>query len=67
MTGDDLIRLRPSQPTGEPAVNGPDMLDFDVYLMARRQALAEELRTVEEICIRRRLITRLLCAPGRDR
>jgi len=71
MTGDDLIRLRPSQPTEEPAANGPErhdtILDFDVYLMARRDALARELRTVEEICIRRRLITRLLCAPGRDR
>lgn len=71
MSGDDLIRLRPSQPTEGPAVNGPEprdmALDFDVYLMARRIALADELRTVEQICMKRKLITRLLCAPGRDR
>lgn len=64
---DDLIRLRPSQPTREPAANEPDDRDFDAYLMARRNALADELRTVEQLCIKRKLITRLLCAPGRDR
>jgi hypothetical protein len=66
MSGDDLIRLRPSQPTEEPTVNEPDK-DFDVYLMTRRDALASELRIVETILLKRKLITRLLCAPGRDR
>lgn len=62
---DDLVRLRPSQPTREPAANEPD--DFDVLLLARRNALADELRTVEQLCVKRKLITRLLCAPGQKR
>ena len=57
----DLIRLRPSG-------NGPAPMtvdDFDTYLLARREVLADELRTVEEICMRRKIIKRLLCAPGK--
>jgi hypothetical protein len=66
MSGDDLVRLRPSQPTPEKPASEPDS-DFDLYLLEKRRMLAEELRIVENICVKRNLITRLLCAPGRVR
>lgn len=65
---DELVRLRlppASLPANGTPPNGGD--DFDAYLLARRDALAEELRAVEQICLRRGTITRLLCAPGRNR
>lgn len=64
---DDLIRLRPSQPTREPAANEPDGDDFDAYLMEMRSSLADQLRAVERILIKRGRISRLLCAPGQRR
>lgn len=66
---DELVRLRASPPTSPPA-NGhvlADDADFEAYLLARRDALAEELRQVETILLRRGRITRVLCAPGRMR
>ena len=65
MSGDDLVRLRPSQPTKEPAANEPE--DFDAYLLEMRNALADQLRAVERILVKRGKITRVLCAPGQKR
>ena len=61
----DLVRLRPS--TTKQDVPEDDVMDFDVYLMARRDALARELREIERILAQRGKITRRLCAPGRVR
>lgn len=66
MTGDDLVRLRPSQPTQEPAANEPGD-DFDMYLLEVRNSLADQLRVVEKILMKRGKINRLLCAPGQRR
>lgn len=55
-----FVRMRP------PAEDGADdQVDIDAYLIKRREVLAEELREVERILMKRKKITRLLCAPGR--
>ena len=59
----DLVRLQP--PVKERSIIDDD--DFDTYLLTRRQCLAEELREVEKILLKRGRITRLLCMPTRRR
>lgn len=61
----DLVRLRPSTENGRVPDTGSS--DFDSYLLARRESLAVELRTIEDICMKRQLIKRRLCAPGKVR
>lgn len=65
MTG-DLVRVsRPSSPQGDDEVRAGQMPSD--YLLLRREALALEMRWIEDELMRRREIRRRLCATARVR